>query len=288
VNVHDGQSPYRSADLVPSGSRLQRVEGEARVAVKQAGGRPRIDRLHQAGAAKIRFPRSDGDAIEAVLINTAGGLTGGDRLAWTVEAGPGARVTATTQACEKAYRSQQGSAEVRVALKVGDGASLSWLPQETILYERSSLSRVIDADVALGGRLLLCEATIFGRKAHGESLSVCAFRDRWRIGSGGRLVHAEDAVFGPDVGRQLAARAMGAGAGAIATLLLVEQDAGAGLDRLRDIIGDEGGASAWRVGATGKLLARIVAADGRALRRRLVPALELLNGKAGLPKAWSI
>ena len=60
------------------------------------------------------------------------------------------------------------------------------------------------------------------------------------------------------------------------------------LDAVRDIVGDDGGASAWSVAGTGKLLARLVAGDGYLLRKRLVPLIGLLNGQAGLPKVWSL
>ncbi len=55
-----------------------------------------------------------------------------------------------------------------------------------------------------------------------------------------------------------------------------------------DIIGDPGDASAWSVKKSGKLLARLYAEDGYQLRKRLVPLVELLNGRAGLPKLWSL
>jgi len=48
------------------------------------------------------------------------------------------------------------------------------------------------------------------------------------------------------------------------------------------------GASAWEIAGSGKLLARLVAEDGYRLRRRLIPLIELLNGRAGLPKVWSL
>ncbi|TKB27877.1 MAG: urease accessory protein UreD, partial [Mesorhizobium sp.] len=56
----------------------------------------------------------------------------------------------------------------------------------------------------------------------------------------------------------------------------------------RAIIGDQGGASFWSVGQSGKLLARLTAGGGYKLRKRLVPLVELLNGRAGLPKLWSL
>ena len=122
----------------------------------------------------------------------------------------------------------------------------------------------------------------------GERVRQAMFRDRWRVRQGGRLIHAEDFAIGPDLEATLGRRAVTGGAIAIATVLLVSPDAETLLPQVRDIIGEEGGASAWSVGGSGKLLARLFAGDGYLLRKRLVPLVGLLNGQAGLPKVWSL
>lgn len=269
---------------------LQRVRGEGRLGVKVVGTRTRIDRLFQEGAAKIRLPHVVGEGLEAVLINTAGGLTGGDRISWALDLAAGARVSATTQACEKTYRAEPGThAEVAIRLALGQGASLSWLPQETILFDRAALRRSIEVEMEAGARLLVVEPVVFGRLAMGESVEDGAFRDRWRIRHCGRLVHAEEFAIGGAIGETLAEAAVTRGGFAAATLLLVADDAAVRLDAVRASLGDAGAASAWAVGtgSPGKLLARIVAADGYALRKVLVPVIRLLAGKAGLPRIWT-
>lgn len=266
----------------------QRVDARGVLAVRRRGGRTRIERLFQEGAAKIRLPRGAGDPLEAVLINTAGGMTGGDRLSWTVSVADGAHAMLTTQACEKIYRSSGGEAVSTIVLDVGAEASLAWLPQETILFNGSAFRRTIEANFAVGGRGLIVEATLFGRLTMGETVERALFADRWRVRAGGRLVHAEDFAIGPDVAGRLAAGAATGGAPAIATVLALREDAEDLLAPIRAIIGDGGGASAWRVGETGKLLARLIAEDGYGLRKRLIPLLQMLNGAAGLPKVWSI
>lgn len=266
----------------------QRVAAHGRIAVRFAEGRTRIAELYQDGAAKLRIPRRDGPGIEAVLINTAGGLTGGDRLSWDVTVGAGAALTVTTQACERIYRSAGGEAQMHSAIGVERGARLAWLPQETILFDRSALSRSLHIDLATGAEALVGEAVIVGRRAHGEAVEHSAFRERWRVRQDGQLVHAEEFALGPDVQAQLGARAGGNGAAAFATVLLVAADADTLLEQAREITGETGGVSCWRVGPTGKLLARLVAADGYALRQRLVPLLALLNRGADMPKLWSL
>jgi urease accessory protein len=271
------------ADLEP-----QRVSAHARLAVAELNGRTGLSRLYQEGSAKIRLPGCAGNLLEAVLINTAGGLTGGDRMSWSIDVGAGASVTVTTQACEKIYRADAGRAEVDCRIRVGPAARLAWLPQETIMFDGAAFSRRLDADLGEGARALFVEATVFGRKAMGESVGRAMFRDRWRISRKGRLVHAEDFAVGPDLAATLSRSAVTGGAISVATVLLVADEAADHLDAVRGIIGDQGGASAWEVKKSGKLLARLFAGDSYSLRKRLVPLIELLNGQAGLPKMWSI
>lgn len=267
---------------------LQRVSALGTIAVKSEAGRTRLARLGQEGAAKIRLPKGDGMPLEAILINTAGGMTGGDRLRWQANIGEGAALSMTTQACEKVYRTADGSAAIDCQLNVARGGRLAWLPQETIVYDRSALARRIDVDLASGCELLMLEATIFGRKAMDETVSTASFRDRWRVRVDGRLIHAEEFTIGPDVAGTLFRPVLGGRATAFATVLMVGDGVGDRLDAVRAIIGDQNGASAWRVGGTGKLLARLVGTDGYDLRSRLAPLVAMLNGKAGLPKIWSL
>jgi urease accessory protein len=223
-----------------------------------------------------------------VLINTAGGLTGGDRLDWAVTVGEGASAVVTTQACERLYRASSGTAEVGCRLSVAAGGRLAWLPQETIVFDNSAFRRRIDLDLAPDAGALIVEATVFGRRAMGERVRHARFSDRWRVRLGGRLIHAENFAAGPEIGSQLASPAVLGGAEAFATVLHFCEDAASRLDAARAIIGEAGGASAWEVAGSGKLLARLVAGDGYTLRRRLIPLLELLNERAGLPKVWTL
>lgn len=276
--------------IVTSAERLssQRVKANGILAVSHDEGRTRLRRLYQDGAAKIRFPATAGDPLEAILINTAGGLTGGDRVAWEAEIGAGASVVITTQASEKIYRAGEGRSEVDVRLSVGTNGRLCWLPQESIMFDRADFFRRLDVTLEPGAEILIAEATVFGRGAMGEVVRQGRFRDRWRVSLGERLVHAEDFAIGPNVDEFLRHKSVLNGAVAAATVLLVSENAESLLDPARGIVGDQGGASFWRVGGTGKLLARLYAGDGYDLRKRLMPLLALLNGQAGLPKAWSL
>ncbi|HEV7384158.1 MAG TPA: urease accessory protein UreD [Phenylobacterium sp.] len=264
---------------------LQRAAGAGRIAVRAEGGATRLARLYQDGCAKIRLPTDHAArGLEAVLINTSGGLTGGDRMSWRVDAEAGATLTLTTQACEKVYRARDGRAEVGVTLNAAAGARIDWLPQETILFDGAALSRTLEAELAADACLLAVEAVVLGRTAMGETVRRGALRDRWRIRREGRLVFADDLRFDGPVAEVAALAPTLAGGKAFASLLLVAEDAARFLAPLRQAIGPAGGASAF----AGKLFARIVAPDGLGLRRALLPAIAALRGGEPAPRVWRL
>lgn len=265
--------------------RLQRTRGEALVSFRQRDGRTVLARLRQDGAAKVRLPRPPaGQPAQAVLINTAGGLTGGDRLAIRVEIGEGARALVTTQACEKIYRSRGDTAEITTTIGVGPDGRLDYLPQETILFDRARLRRSLCVDLAPGASLLAMEAVIFGRTAMAERVTAGFLHDRWRIRRDGKLHFADDMRFADEIGRTLTRPPVLNGGCATATLIYVAADAEAFLDAAREAVGDAGGVSAWG----GKLAARLVAPDGLTLRRAAAALAGVLLAGAELPKAWHL
>lgn len=265
--------------------RLQRAEGNARLALHRRHGETRLKTLYQEGCVKIRLPRPlSGLPPEAILINTAGGLAGGDRVAVEIDIAETTAATITTQACERVYRSTGEAATVTNRLTVGAGARLAWLPQETILFDGGRLSRRLEADLEGDAELVAMEAVLFGRTAMGETLSHGALHDRWRIRRDGRLLFAEDFRISGEIAAQLSRPAMLAGRTAMATVLYATREPERLLDAARILTGEDGGASAWN----GKLLIRLAAVSGLALRQRLEPLLSLLIGGHSLPKVWQL
>ncbi len=274
----------------PARTHMQRVDGTGVLAVGRDGVVTGVRTLRQIGAAKIRFPMPAAGQFEATLINTAGGLTGGDRLRWELDATAGSALVASTPAAERAYRSTGDRACVDVQLQAGQDSRLYWMPQETILYEGSSLRRTITAEIAASARLLVAETLVFGRKAMGETIRSNRFDDSWRIRAGGMLVHAEEARIRGDATSILAGAGTGGGMSAFATILLVAEDAPSLVAPAREALGGADalhGVSAQHFGQTGKLLARIAASDGRCLRAAVRMLLPVLVGEAALPRIWA-
>ena len=223
--------------------------------------------------------------MEAILINTSGGLTGGDVIEWSVAAAASTALTVTTQANEKVYKASAGTASVTTEIAVGAHAVVHWLPQETILFDRSSLTRLIEVDLHETSEFLAVEAVLMGRQAMGERLNHGLLRDRWRVRRGGRLLHAEDMRFENAIDVLSSDAAILGGQPAFATLLYAGPLAEAVLPRVREVLGQaNGGASHWQ----GKLVVRLVASSGYELRKILVPVIALLRNGAAVPKVWNI
>lgn len=260
----------------------QRARGTARVSFGVRDGATVLKGLYQDGAAKALLPKGEGGVPHAVLVNTAGGLTGGDAMLYEVEVAAAGRAIVTTQACEKIYRSAHGAAHVEAVLRAGAGGRIDWLPQETILYDEARLARRFDVDLEDDARLFAMESVIFGRTAMGETVGVGSFRDRWRIRRNGALIFADDTRFEGGIADMLARPAILAGAAAMASMIYVGEDAERFVAPVRELAGDRGGASAF----DGKLTIRLTAEDGKSLRRMLIPIAHAMLAGAALPRVW--
>ena len=261
-----------------------RATGRIALSVAAKHGLSRRARVHEAGSLRVRFPNSHNEgALEAVIVNTAGGMTGGDRFELDFELEAGARLSVTTVAAEKIYRSLGPDTNVGVKLTIADGAALAWLPQETILFDQVRLRRIIDVELAGDAQLLLAEAIVFGRAAMGETLSFGHLFDRWHVRLDGTLIFAETTRIDGGVAEQLAARATAAGGAAIAGILKIPGDetAVAAVNAMQQNFSGEVGASAWN----GLALARLVARDGAALRHDLAAIVSAWSN-APLPRLW--
>ena len=260
-----------------------RAVGRIALSVEHASGTTRPVRVHEAGMLRVRFPHGERrDTLEAVVVNTAGGLAGGDRADIEMKVAPEAQVLATSAAAEKVYRSLGPDTQMSVRLQADPGGAITWLPQETILFDRMRLRRTIDVALTGDAKLLMAEAVVFGRSAMGESVACGAFFDRWRVRVDGALVFADGQRFDGPIAERLAQRAVAGGGIAIATLLKIpgDDDAVGTLHALQSAFSGEVGVSAWN----GLMVARLVAPTSAALRHDLIRILTAL--RTPLPRLW--
>jgi len=252
---------------MPSGKRLE-VHGAAELRYVLKQGQTGIEHLYVRDPMKFLFPRSEaGEPPTAVVVTTAGGIVGGDRLDLDIAVGDGAEALVTAQAAEKVYGSLGPDCSIEVALTAGQNAWLEWLPQETILFENARLRRRTRLDLADVSQAMAGEILVFGRVARGEVMTRGLVRDAWEIRRDGRLVWADALHLDGDLTKPLCHPAGFAGERACATAVYAAPGAETRLDEARDILADPDGVCAGVTAFPGLLVARFLAPDPYALRR---------------------
>jgi urease accessory protein len=122
---------------------------------------------------------------------------------------------------------------------------------------------------------------VLGRAAMGETVGRVDFVDRREVWQDGCLrllepLRLSDGVLGTgDAGL--------GGARAFASLAMLGQGVEDALGPVRDVLGEGSGASAF----DGKLIVRMMAADGWPLRQQVARVLRVLTGRP-LPRVWQM
>ncbi len=264
-------------------AKRQRARAEAHGSFARVGARTEPARLFETGGLRWRFPRSS-SPCEAAIVNTGGGVAGGDSYSISLTLGEGAEVEATTPSAERIYRSDGPAAAIATRLVLAPDARLFWLPQETLMFDGARLERRLELDTSGEASFLVAETLVFGRLAMGETRIDATLRDSWRVRRDGRLVFADETRL-KHAGATLERKAVGAGARALSTIVASAPNIEARLPDLRvalDAAGSdiEGGASAF----DGLIVARLLAASSDRLRAALIASIVALGGRK--PRLW--
>lgn len=277
---------------IPADKDLQRAAGCGRLVLSGSEKGTRILDVFEESPIRIMFPKTGAAAVEeAVLINTTGGIAGGDRLEYQVTALAKASIAITSQAAEKVYRALNEPARISTKLKVCEAAKLAWLPQETILFNGGRLSRETQIELSSGAELVALEWLVLGRTARGENVLCGHVTDSWRVKRDDRLIWADcfsatDKTF-PHLNRT----ALLSNCKAFATLICFAPCLETRLEHLRDIARLlECQCAATCV--SGLVIVRFAAAVSSDLRRALQSFLQHLNrliqgAPFRVPKMWS-
>jgi urease accessory protein len=248
--------------------------------------------VYQRFPIRVFFPRTAGTQVqEAVLVNTSGGIAGGDRLETSVTSMDNASIAVTTQAAEKVYRAIDESAHIKTTLRACDAAKLAWLPQETIVFNRARVCRRTQIEVSSGSELLALEWLVLGRAAHGEKISAGDIMDSWRVRKDGRLVWADSYRVTDDVFPHLSRKALLSDFNSIATLVYFGPDLDRRLAFLREILSSLGCDCGVTL-VSGLIVCRFAAKPSCDLKLALHSLLqqfatELGPGPFQVPKMWA-
>ena len=152
-------------------SDLQRFVSKA--SIEFSGIEPKLVGLRQQAPIRFLFPEfEEMGARSVVLVNTAGGIVGGDNLTYNISAKDGAKILITGQAFEKVYGAKTETARLKVQLGARQGSVLEFLPQGTIFFNKSRLERRTTINIDADAQLLFGEIMYFGRTAMTEKITA--------------------------------------------------------------------------------------------------------------------
>jgi urease accessory protein len=294
-NAADDASPSSSAELCaanPDDRDLQRATGSCQIVLSGAKDGTRIKHVFQRSPIHVLFPRIAGAPIEeAVLVNTAGGIAGGDRLESSVTALGNASMAVTSQAAEKVYRALREPARVVTKLEAHETSRLAWLPQETIIFNWARLSRDTEINLSSGCELLALEWLVLGRTARGEEVVGGHITDTWRVKKDGRLIWADTLRVTDEIFPLVHRKALLSDCKAVASLIYFGPDLDKRLEFLRDLIPSLQCQCA-ATSVSGLIVVRFsakVPSDLRLALRSLLRQFgqELGPGPFRVPKMWS-
>ncbi|MFZ9013391.1 MAG: urease accessory protein UreD [Alphaproteobacteria bacterium] len=273
------------ADSV-SDDQLQRSHGAARLAFANRDNRNSIVERYASAPVRILTPSVQGGIPEAVLANTSGGIAGGDTSHVDILVAQNAQALVTGQAAEKIYRSIDMPASIRTVIKIEDGSTLEYLPQESILFDGAKLNRAVNISLGARSCLLLSEMFVLGRWAMNEDFTRGIFLDRWSIDVAGQPIWREGLRV--EGGLSSLRSSLGfANARALATIFYAGANAAEVLGLARDVIGPMGGATIVR----GMLVVRMLGNEAGLLKQQLGEIISIIRAAAlgrpaEVPRVW--
>ena len=262
--------------------KYQRANGRVEIGLVLKKTSNNLSHLFQSGCLKAMIPKNHLNVPDVVLVNTAGGITGGDKLSVSVDLKEGAQATVTTQTAERIYKATNDFGKIDVRLDLEEGSLIDWLPQETILFNKSAVKRKITVNMRETSNLFMVESLILGRHAMGEKLTDNVFLDQWKIIKEKRITYAESLKLSN--ADDLSGFATLGENKALATLLYVASNAEQRVEHMRDLLKQcnlMGAASAW----DGKLVTRLITDCPQRLRAALIFIISKFRKKQ-LPRVW--
>lgn len=175
----------------------ERWQASLSLSFDQRGGRTVLARARHQGPLRVQrpfYPEANG-ACHVYMLHPPGGVASGDVLQIEADLEAGAHALLTTPGAAKLYRSRGVEARIAQRVRVGEGALLEWLPQESIVFDGAEASVETQIELAPGAVYAGWEIVCLGRPACGERLTRGRFRSALSLSRDGRLRFAERGDF---------------------------------------------------------------------------------------------
>lgn len=169
--------------------------GELTLHYGRQGEKTILTRAYHRAPLKVQrpfYPEGVG-CCHTVLLHTAGGIVGGDRLATTITLDPHSHALLTTAAATKIYRSNGPESHQEITIRLGAGACLEWLPQGAIAFQGAYYRQQMRVELEPGACFMGWEVVRFGRTARGEQFLTGQWRSHLTVYQGGKLLWGDRA-----------------------------------------------------------------------------------------------
>jgi len=250
----------------PEAVHLRAWRAELELGFERRGARTVLASRRQDGPLAVQKPLyPEGDGIcHAIVLHPPGGIAGGDELEIAVRAADHARALLTTPGAAKWYRTSGPWASQSLAIEVGDGGCIEWLPQETIVFDGALAGMRTELRLAGSARYIGWEILCLGRSGSGERFARGMCRPETRLLRDGRLLRFERGTI--EGGGALLESPAGLGGETVCgTLLASAEGLQALLARCRELK-PESGAGAVTV-LPGVLVARYLGGSSESAKR---------------------
>lgn len=172
---------------------LPHWDARLELAYARRGERTVLARREHRGPLRVQrdlYPEGEG-TCHTIIVHPPGGIAGGDRLSLDVRLEAGSRALLTTPGAGKWYRSEGAAAGQSLAFDVQAGASLEWLPMESIVFNGAVADMQTTVNLADGASYVGWEILCLGRTASGERFARGSLRTRTELRCGGRRLWLE-------------------------------------------------------------------------------------------------
>lgn len=143
----------------------------------------------QLGPLTIQRPfYPEGDLCHLYLLHPPGGVVGGDELHINVSMQEESNVLITTPGATKFYRTNGQLAKQKQILKIADGCSLEWFPQENIFFHDTHSQVITRVELNDDARFMGWEINCYGRPASNELFTQGVIDTQFQIMKNGKAV----------------------------------------------------------------------------------------------------
>ncbi len=130
------------------------------------------------------YPESN--ICHTVILHSAGGMVGGDRLTYEIDLAPDSQALITTAAAAKIYRSNGAVAQQQININLSANAYLEWLPQDTIIFNQAQYQQNLRVDLAAGAIFCAWDMVRLGRSARQETFTQGSWQNALEVWQDGK------------------------------------------------------------------------------------------------------